>query len=43
MAKGDVIPRPGKHVDPMERIAIALEKILETLTKKPVLAPRPKS
>lgn len=28
MAKGDPIPRPGAFVDPMERIARALEELV---------------
>ena len=29
MAKGEVVPRKGKFVDPMERIAIALERLAD--------------
>lgn len=43
MAKGDVVPRTGKWVDPMMRIAIALEKIVDILVKKPAQVLKPKS
>ena len=32
MAKGEVVPRIGSYVQPKERIAIALEKLVDAKT-----------
>ena len=41
MAAGDVKPRPGKHVDPMVRVAMAMERIAVLLEK--LLSKKPKT